>query len=117
VQLNELDEWRALAYENSRIYKDKVKQYHDKKIKQDKKFEKGDQVLLYNTRLRLFLGKLKSRWLGPYSVTSVSSQGVVEIYHPEKGQFKVNGNRLKPYFGKTPLPPDASGNIFPFEPN
>jgi len=49
VQLNELDEWRTLAYENSRIYKDKVKQYHDKKIKKDKKFEKGDQVLLYNT--------------------------------------------------------------------
>lgn len=41
MQLNELDEWRALAYENSRLYKDKEKQYHDKHIMKNKKFWEG----------------------------------------------------------------------------
>lgn len=54
LQLNELDEWRTVAYENLRIYKDKVKWYHDQTMKQNKKFEEGNQVLLYIARLYLF---------------------------------------------------------------
>ncbi|KAK8957227.1 hypothetical protein KSP39_PZI000978 [Platanthera zijinensis] len=62
-QLNELDEWRSLAYESNKLYKERTKFYHDKKIKHPKDFKPGDQVLLYNSRLRLFPGKLKSRWI------------------------------------------------------
>ena len=57
MQLNELDEIRHLAYESSKIYKEKMKAYHDKKII-SRDFEPNDRVLLYNSRLTLFPGKL-----------------------------------------------------------
>jgi len=99
LHLNELDEWRLRAYENARIYKERIRKWHDRHIKLPKEFKVGDQVLLFNSRLRLFPGKLKSRWSGPYSVTQLSPHGAIEITHPEKGTFKVNGHRLKPYYG------------------
>ena len=57
--LNELDEFRLKAYESSAVYKEKMKKYHDKKIEK-REFMVGDLVLLFNSRLRLFPGKLKS---------------------------------------------------------
>ena len=59
----------------------------------------GQQVLLFNSRLKLFPGKLKSRWSGPFIVTKVFSHGGAEVTHPEKGTFTVTTQRLKPYFG------------------
>ena len=56
-------------------------------------------MLLYNSRLRLFPGKLKSRWSGPFVVNQVFPHGAVEITHKEKGTFKVNGQKLKLYLG------------------
>ncbi|XP_039126992.1 uncharacterized protein LOC120263169 [Dioscorea cayenensis subsp. rotundata] len=70
-QLNELDEWRAMAYDSSVHYKEKTKEYHDRHVRRAKQFHVGDQVLLFNSRLRLFLGKLKLRWYGPYTVLQV----------------------------------------------
>ncbi|XP_039123384.1 uncharacterized protein LOC120260005 [Dioscorea cayenensis subsp. rotundata] len=99
LHLNELDEWRMNAYENDRICKERIRKWHHKHIKTPKDVNMGDQVLLFNSRLRLFLGKLKSRWFGPYTVTEVSPHGAIEISHLERGTFKVNGHRLKPYFG------------------
>ncbi|XP_016168226.1 uncharacterized protein LOC107610736 [Arachis ipaensis] len=64
LQLEELEGLRLEAYENSRLYKEKVKAVHDKHIKR-REFKVGDQVLLYNSRLRLMPGKLRSRWDGP----------------------------------------------------
>ncbi|GJS41840.1 reverse transcriptase domain-containing protein [Tanacetum coccineum] len=61
LQLNELSELRDQAYENSLIYKEKTKKLHDSKIK-NRIFNVGDQVLLFNSRLKIFSGKLKSRW-------------------------------------------------------
>ena len=58
VQLEELDAMHRNAYESSKIYKEKTKAFHDKKIVQ-RNFSKVDQVLLFNSRLRLFPGKLK----------------------------------------------------------
>ena len=99
LQMNELEEWRLIAYDNVKLYKERAKQSHDKVIKHAKAFKEGDQVLLYNSRLRLFPSKLKSRWSGPFTVNQVFPYGTVEITHPEKGTFKVNGHRLKCYFG------------------
>ena len=99
MQLNELDEWRLMAYENSLTYKERAKKYHDSWIRHPKHFKEGDFVLLFNSRLKLFPGKLKSRWLGPFKVRKVFPYGVVEIEHPDKGIFKVNGQRLKLYHG------------------
>ena len=98
LQLSELEEFRNEAYENARIYKEKTKAWHDKHITR-KEFTAGQQVLLFNSRLKLFPGKLKSRWSGPFTVTKVFSHGGAEVSHPEKGTFTVATQRLKPYYG------------------
>ena len=98
LQLNELEELCNKAYESSRIYNDKTKATHDKMILR-KNFEIGQKVLLFNTRLKLFLGKFRSRWVGPFIVTSVFSHGAIEIKSLQTNkEFKVNGHRLKPYY-------------------
>ena len=96
LQLNELDEFRQEAYENAKLYKEKTKQWHDKHIMR-REFHVGQKVLLFNSKLRLFPGKLRSRWSGPFEVTKVLPFGTIEVTHPTKGTFKVNGQRLKPY--------------------
>nr|GEX87168.1 reverse transcriptase domain-containing protein [Tanacetum cinerariifolium] len=78
VQLNELNELRNQAYENSLIYKEKTKRIHDSKMK-DRVFNGGDRVLLFNSRLKIFLGKLKTRWSGPFTITQVFPYGTVEL--------------------------------------
>ncbi|XP_057999084.1 uncharacterized protein LOC131177922 [Hevea brasiliensis] len=75
LQLNELEENRQDACENARIFKDKTKRWHDRHILR-KEIKEGDLVLLFNSRLKLFSGKLKSRWFGPFKVTQVFPHGV-----------------------------------------
>ncbi|GJR20427.1 hypothetical protein Tco_0968954 [Tanacetum coccineum] len=98
VQLNELNEILDHAYENSLIYKEKTKRIHDSKIK-NRVFNVGDQVLLFNSRLRILSGKLKTRWSGPFTVTQVFPYGTVKLSQNSELNFKVNGHRLKHYFG------------------
>ncbi|XP_031277633.1 uncharacterized protein LOC116136057 [Pistacia vera] len=98
LQLNELEEIRNEAYESSRIYKDKTKAFHDRVI-QRKHFEAGQKVLLFHSHLKLFPGKLRSCWVGPFVITNVFPNGTVEIKSMKTGKdFKVNGHRLKPYY-------------------
>nr|GEW64802.1 hypothetical protein [Tanacetum cinerariifolium] len=99
VQLNELNELRDQAYENSLIYKEKTKRLHDSKIK-DRVFNIGDRVLLFNSRLKIFSGKLKSCWTGPFTISHVYPYGTVELAQLDGPNFKVNGHRFKHYFGK-----------------
>lgn len=81
----------------TRSYKEWMKRAHDQNILR-RSFEPGQKVLLYNSRLHLFPGKLRSRWTGPFIVRSVSSYGAIEIEDPTNGTtFKVNGQRLKPF--------------------
>ncbi|XP_025640587.1 uncharacterized protein [Arachis hypogaea] len=99
LQLQELECLRLETYENSSLYKEKVKAVHDKNIKR-REFRAGDQVLLYNSRLRLMPGKLRSRWDGPYVVEKVKPYGVVHLSHPSSPTFfKVNGHHLKLHHG------------------
>ncbi|KAL4588929.1 hypothetical protein LXL04_001829 [Taraxacum kok-saghyz] len=101
LQLSELEELRDEAYNNAVTYKAKMKAFHDAKLKL-KTFEKGQKVWLFNSRLKLFPGKLKSKWSGPYEVVEVSQYGAIEIKDEKRGEsFKVNGHRLKPYFSST----------------
>ncbi|KAM0964170.1 hypothetical protein ACFX2A_023561 [Malus domestica] len=98
LQLNELEEIRHDAYENARIYKDKTKAYHDKMLR-TKTFSKGQKVLLFDSRLRLFPGKLRSKWIRPFIVTNVFPHGAVQVQSLKTGhEIKVNGHRLKPYY-------------------
>ncbi|GKF09076.1 reverse transcriptase domain-containing protein, partial [Tanacetum coccineum] len=76
VQMNELNELRDQAYENSLIYKEKTKKIHD------------DRVLLFNSRLKIFSGKLKTRWTGPFTVTQVFPYGTVELSSTNGPNFK-----------------------------
>ncbi|GJY82518.1 reverse transcriptase domain-containing protein [Tanacetum coccineum] len=99
MQLNELAELRDDAYENTRIYKERTNKWHDSRLRGDKDFKVGDKVLLYNSRLRMYLGKLKSKWSGLNIVKTVYPHGAVEITHRDGFSFKLNGKRLKKYYG------------------
>ena len=98
LQLSELEELRNEASDNAKIYKDKTKKWHDQRILR-KEFKIGESFLLYNSRLRLFPGKLKSRWNGPYIVISVTPFGAVTLKLNSGNEFKVNDQRLKHYLG------------------
>jgi len=98
LQLQELEEIHNDAYESARIYKEKTKVFHDKMISR-KEFKVGQKVLLYHSRLHLFPGKLRSRWIGPFIVTNVFPHGAVEIQSLATSKvFKVNRHRLKPFY-------------------
>nr|GEZ96981.1 reverse transcriptase domain-containing protein [Tanacetum cinerariifolium] len=98
LQLNELNELRDQAYENSLIYKERTKKLHDDKIK-NRIFNVGDHVLLFNSRLKIFSGKLKSRWSGPFTIAEIYPYGTAKLIHPDGCNFKVNCHRLKHYHG------------------
>ncbi|XP_057719502.1 uncharacterized protein LOC130933918 [Arachis stenosperma] len=99
LQLQELEEFRSQAYENTKIYKEKAKRRHDLNLA-PRSFEEGQHVLFYNSKLRFFPRKLKSRWSGPFLVTKVSLYGHIEIMEESsKRTFTVNEQRLKHYLG------------------
>ncbi|KAL4304490.1 hypothetical protein GQ457_10G005780 [Hibiscus cannabinus] len=98
LELNEMEEFRNQAYDSARLYKERMKRWHDQHILPHH-FAEGQQ-LLYNSRLRLFPGKLKSRWSGPFIVHKVYHHGAVDLKAPDSDViFKVNGQRLKIYNG------------------
>ncbi|GJU13233.1 hypothetical protein Tco_1135629 [Tanacetum coccineum] len=83
LQINELDELRLDAY--------------DKRIKTPTNYEKGDKVLLFNSHLRLFLGKLKSRWYGPSAISKYMKNEAIKLFDKDGNEFIVNKQRVKPY--------------------
>ncbi|GKB14002.1 hypothetical protein Tco_0847925 [Tanacetum coccineum] len=87
VQINELDELRDQDYDNSLIYKEKTKKNHDSKIK-NRVFNVGDRVLLFNSRLKIFSGKLKTCWTGPFIVAQVFPYGTIELSQTDRPNFK-----------------------------
>nr|XP_009621048.1 uncharacterized protein LOC104112742 [Nicotiana tomentosiformis] len=84
LQLNEPDELRLHAYKNAKLYKEKTKGWHGKQI-QHREFEPAQEVLLFNSWLKLFPGKLKYRWAGPFEVVSVKPHGAVELLDTSSG--------------------------------
>ncbi|GKF27219.1 hypothetical protein Tco_0083113 [Tanacetum coccineum] len=85
--MHELNELRDQAYENSLIYKEKMKKIHDSKIK-NRIFNVGDRVLLFNSRLKIFSGKLKTDWTRPFTVAQVFPYGTVELSKTDGSNFK-----------------------------
>nr|GFB67194.1 hypothetical protein [Tanacetum cinerariifolium] len=112
LQLNELNELRDQAYENLLIYKKRTKKLHDDKIK-NRILNVGDQVLLFNSRLKIFSGKFKSRWSGPFTISEIYPYGTTKLIHPDGCNFKVNCHRLKHYHGGD-LPPLEILNVITF---
>nr|GEX23850.1 reverse transcriptase domain-containing protein [Tanacetum cinerariifolium] len=107
LQLNELSKLRDQAYKNSVIYKERTKKLHDSKIK-NRIFNVGDEVLLFNSHLKIFSGKLKTYWSGPFTITQVYPYGTIELSQLNGLNFKVNGHRVKHYFGG-----DIPSNVAP----
>src|SRR3954463_2976715 len=65
MNLTSLDEWKSEAYESTKMFKEKVSKWHDRRILK-REFNVRDKVLLFRSRFRFFLGKLPSRWEGPF---------------------------------------------------
>ncbi|GKD32779.1 hypothetical protein Tco_1248288 [Tanacetum coccineum] len=97
MELNELMELRDEAYENTQIYKERTKKWHDSRLRGDKNFKEGDKVLIFNSRFKMHPGKLKSKWHGPCVVKTMHPYGTIEIIDKNRVSFKVNGHRLKKY--------------------
>ena len=82
--------------------------WHDKRI-QKRELKEGSLVLLYNSRLKLFPGKLKSRWTGPFQLVKIYPHGAVDLYDAASNTtFKVNGQRVKMYYGELVAQPGAT---------
>ncbi|XP_076888027.1 uncharacterized protein LOC143538332 [Bidens hawaiensis] len=97
LALCEIGELTDEAYHCAFAYKSNMKKVHGAEIRL-KNFEVGQKVWLYNTRMKLFPGKLKNKWTGPYLVVRVRHHGQYEIeYFDDHVRQVVNGYRLKPY--------------------
>ncbi|KAA3483245.1 reverse transcriptase [Gossypium australe] len=90
-QLQELEECRFMAYENTKMYKERSRIRHNAKIK------KREFVL--GKKIGIILGKFKSRWTCPYTIHQVTPHGTIELIRKEVQNFLVNGQRVKHYFG------------------
>ena len=92
-----MEELRNDGYNNSNIAKQRLKRWHDQLVSH-KEFQKRQRVLLYDSKLHIFPRKLKSRWIGPFTIQQVHSNEVVELLNSNNtGSFKVNGHCLKPF--------------------
>jgi hypothetical protein len=102
IQIVELEEWREKAYHGAKLYKERTKRWHDKRIK-TKQFKTGDKVLLFNTRIHLFgHGKLHSKGEGPYLVVHAMDHGAVTLQCDDGDTFKANGQHRKLFLEPNP---------------
>ncbi|XP_051116119.1 uncharacterized protein LOC127241232 [Andrographis paniculata] len=96
--LQEFEEIQNKAFENARINKGNSKEFHDPNILK-KDFNVGQKVLLHHSHLKIFLGKLRYRWIGPFSITNVFPYGAFEIQSlSTEKRFVVNRHHLKLYY-------------------
>ena len=99
------------------MFKEKVKRWHDKRI-QKREFNVGDYVFLYNSRLRIFAGKLLSKWEGPYVIEEVYCSGAIKINNFEGTNPKVvNCQRMNQYISSNPINVETNviGTVTPEE--
>ncbi|XP_059309991.1 uncharacterized protein LOC132061144 [Lycium ferocissimum] len=87
LQLHELDEFRYHAYENAKLYKEQTKRIHDKRI-QPYEFEPKKLALLNNFRLKIFGGKLKSKWSGPFEIANREGAGMQNMRKESKNRSR-----------------------------
>jgi hypothetical protein len=102
IQIAEHEEWRGKAYHSAKLYKERTKRWHHKRIK-IKQFKLEDKVLLFNSRVHLFgYGKLCSMWEGPYLVLHAMDHGAVTLQCDDGDTFKANGQCLKLFLEPNP---------------
>ncbi|GKA08099.1 reverse transcriptase domain-containing protein [Tanacetum coccineum] len=86
------------------IYKERNEEASTRLKIKNLHFQCWDQVLHLNSSLKIFSRKLKTRWSGPFTITKVFPYGTIDLSQPDGPNFKVNGHRVKHYFGGD-LPP------------
>ncbi|XP_042029898.1 uncharacterized protein LOC121776800 [Salvia splendens] len=98
MQLQELEELRLDSYDSTMWYKEKMKMWHDKNLRKEE-LKVGQKVLLFQSRLKLMPGKLRSRWIGLYTIVAIRTNGAIKLQgsDPNSPSFMVNGHRVKPY--------------------
>ena len=96
--LNEPDDFRLRSFESSIIYKDQMKRYHNQRI-ENREFVVGDFMFLFNSRQHLFPSKLKSKWTGPFLITTVFPHVEVKLDNKKNAKFTLNEQRIKIYLG------------------
>jgi hypothetical protein len=102
IQIAELEEWREYVYHSAKLYKERTKRWHDKRVK-IKQFKSGDKLLPFNSRVHLFgHGKLRSKWEDPYLVLHAVDHGAVTLQCDDGDTFKANGQRLKLFLEPNP---------------
>jgi hypothetical protein len=102
IQIAELEEWRKKAYHHVKLYKERTKRWHNKRIK-IKQFKSGDKLLLFNSHVHLFgHSKLHIKWEGPYLVLHAMDHGAVTLQCDGGDTFKANGQRLKLFLEPNP---------------
>jgi hypothetical protein len=102
IQIAKLEEWREEAYHSAKLYKERTKRWHDKRIK-IKHFKMGDKVLLFNSRVHLFgHGMFRSKWEGPYLVLHAADHSTVTLQCDDRDTFKANGQWLKLFLEPNP---------------
>jgi hypothetical protein len=102
IQIAELEEWRENAYHSAKLYEERTKRWHNKRIK-IKQFKPGDKVLLFNYHVHLFgHGKLRSKWKGPYLVLHATDLDTVILQCDDGDTFKVNGQHHKLFLEPNP---------------
>jgi hypothetical protein len=102
IQIAKLEEWREKACHSAKLYKERIKRWHDKRVK-TKQLKPGDKVLLFNSRVHLFgHGKFHSKWEGPYLVLHVVDHGAATLQCNDRDIFKTNGKRLKLFLEPNP---------------
>eukprot|EP00253_Pinus_taeda_P028534 PITA_28534 len=92
-QINELEEIRLSALQNTALIQQQRSKWHDALIK-NKFFHEGDWALLYDSRFQDFPGKLQTRWLGPYEIQKVLDNGTLSLITIDGSgyAFKANGH-------------------------
>ncbi|XP_041999864.1 protein NYNRIN-like [Salvia splendens] len=95
LQLQELEELRLDAYDSAMWYKERTKMWHDKNLRKNE-LKVVQKVLLFQSRLKLMPGKLRSRWIGPYTIIAIRANGAIELQgsNPDSSSFLVNRHRV-----------------------
>ena len=95
LQLQELEELTLESYDAAMWHKEKTKLWHDRNLRV-KELKVGQKVLLFQSRLKLMPGKLKSKWIGPYTINGLRANGAVEIQGENSNSvpFLANGHMV-----------------------
>lgn len=86
---NKMDEFRICSYKSSTLYEEKMKLYHKPKIKK-RDLIASDMILLFDSRIKLFQGKLKSRWKDTYRVVTVFAFDAIVLENKKGMGIKIN---------------------------